>query len=506
MNTIRQIMKLYSQRMGKKKIGGRLSISKNTVKLYIDAYHRLQRPWEELSLLTDYELNKIFNPVQEVIASNKLQQVYDFFPIMEKQLRKRGMTIAIQYRRFLEEHPDTYKESRFYFYYRQYRKKSKSSMHIEHKPGDKAYVDFAGVKLPYVDTETGEIKQAEIFVAILGWSQFVYVEAMQDQTSEEFILACENALIYFNGVPSALVPDNLKAAVIKTDKYEPELNANFKSFANHYGFTVLPARSRKPQDKAHVENMVKIVYKDIYTRIYETGILPLPLLNEQIRIYLTDLNNGLLTGKNYSRTEQWTFEKTTLDPLNTSRYEMRKMIQVTVAKNGHVRLAEDQHYYSAPFELIGKKLRLQYSRSLVEIFQQYELIATHKRVLNPHRYTTDPKHLSPEHRYLTEWNPTFFLDQARAIDPIVEKYIEQVLAKRQHPEQSYKSCSGILSFAKRVGPARLINACRRAIEVGYYNYGIIDDILKNNMDDYTDEPGPDNMPQHENIRGGDYYQ
>ena len=193
MNTIRQIMKLYSQRMGKKKIGGRLSISKNTVKLYIDAYHRLQRPWEELSLLTDYELNKIFNPVQEVIASNKLQQVYDFFPIMEKQLRKRGMTIAIQYRRFLEEHPDTYKESRFYFYYRQYRKKSKSSMHIEHKPGDKAYVDFAGVKLPYVDTETGEIKQAEIFVAILGWSQFVYVEAMQDQTSEEFILASESS-------------------------------------------------------------------------------------------------------------------------------------------------------------------------------------------------------------------------------------------------------------------------------------------------------------------------
>ena len=115
-------------------------------------------------------------------------------------------------------------------------------------------------------------------------------------------------------------------------------------------------------------------------------------------------------------------------------------------------------------------------------------------------------HLRPEHRYLTEWNPTFFFNQARAIDPIVENYIAQVLAKRQHPEQSYKSCSGILSFAKRVGHTRLINACRRAIEVGYYNYGIIEDILKNKMDDYTDEPGPDNMPQHENIRGGNYYQ
>jgi len=506
MSKIRQIIKLYSQRMGKKKIGTRLSISKNTVKLYIDAFHRLQRPWEELSLLTDFELNKIFNPVKEVISSNKLKEVFDFYPIMEKELRKTGMTIAIQYRRFLEQHPDTYKESRFYFYYRQYRKRSKSSMHIDHKPGDKAYVDFAGVHLPYVDVDTGEIKQAEIFVSILGWSQFAYVEAMQDQTSEEFITACENALIYFDGVPSALVPDNLKAAVIKTDKYEPHLNENFKSFADHYGFTILPARSRKPQDKAHVENMVKIVYKDIYTRVYENEITSLPKLNEQIRLYLVDLNNGLLTGKNYSRADQMVFEKTTLYPLHADKYEMRTIKQVTVAKDGHIRLVEDQHYYSAPFELIGKKIRLQYSRSLVELFHDYELVATHKRVQKPYHYTTNTVHLRPEHRFMTDWNPTFFLNQARAIDPLVEKYIEQVLAKRQHPEHSYKSCSGILSFAKRVGHTRLINACRRAIEVGYYNYGIIEDILKNKMDDYTDEPGPDNMPQHENIRGGNYYQ
>lgn len=506
MNKIRQIIKLYSQRMGKKKIGTRLSISKNTVKLYIDAYHRLKRPWEELSQLTDFELNKIFNPVREVISSNKLQEVFDFFPEMEKQLRKRGMTIAIQYRRFLEQHPDTYKESRFYFYYRQYCKRSKSSMHIEHKPGDKAYVDFAGVNLPYVDPDTGEVKQAEIFVAILGWSQFAYVEAMRDQSGEEFTTACENALLYFDGVPSALVPDNLKAAVIKTDKYEPHLNDNFKSFANHYGFTVLPARSRKPQDKAHVENMVKIVYKDIYTRIYENEITSLIKLNEQILLYLRDLNNGFLTGKNYSRADQMLYEKTTLYPLHIDRYEMRTVKQVTVAKDGHIRLAEDQHYYSVPFELIGKKLKLQYSRSIVELFHAYELVATHKRIRKPYHYTTDPGHLRPEHRYLADWNPTSFLDQARAIDPLVEKYIAEVLGKRQHPEQSYKSCSGILSFAKRAGNTRLINACRRAMEMGYYNYRIIEDILKNNMDDYTDEPSPDNMPQHENIRGGDYYQ
>lgn len=505
MSKVRQIIRLYCQKMGKKKIAMRLGVSKNTVKLYLEAFQNLKIPWDELSRLTDFELNKLFHPPRAFVLNDRLRQLHDFFPVMEKQLRRRGMTVAIQYREFKALHPECHGKTSFYLYYNQWRKKVNPAMHIEHKVGDKMYVDFAGGTLPYADTDTGEVKQAQVFVAILGWSQYAYVEAMQNQTIEEFVAACENALHYFKGVPLAIVPDNLKSAVFKASHYEPTLNENFKAFADHYGIAILPARSRKPQDKAHVENMVKLSYQRIYTNIPDKEVLPLKELNTAIHKHLAAHNDTPLTGKQCSRTDQWMMELSSLHPMAETRYEMRKIKQVTVMKNGHVYLTEDQHYYSIPYELIGKKLKMQYSRSQVDVYLQYELVASHKRLRSPHNYTTDPAHMPPEHRYVTEWSPSFFMEKAKAIDPVVEYYISQVLARKQHPEQGYKSCQGILSFAKRVGHVRLINACKRAHEIGYYNYKIIEDILKNNLDSYDEEPESIPMPVHDNIRGGHYY-
>jgi transposase len=447
----------------------------------------------------------LFHPPKDIALNEKIKQLYDFYPVMEKQMRRRGMTIAHQYRDFKALHPEGYEETAFYKYYKQWSKKVNPSMHMEHKVGDKMYVDFAGATQPYVDTDTGEIKNAQVFVAILGWSQYAYVEAMPNQTIEEFIAACENALRYFKGVPLAIVPDNLKSAVFKASNYEPIVNENFKAFADHYGMAILPARSRKPQDKAHVENMVKIAYQRIYANLPEKAIMPLTSLNDQIWHHLTTHNDATLTGKECSRTDQWMMELSSLHPLAPAGYEMRKIKQITVMKNGHVYLSEDQHYYSVPYELIGKKIKIQYSRSVVDLYLQYELVATHKRIRSPHNYSTDPLHLPAQHRYVTEWSPAFFMEKAKGIDPVVEYFISQVLAKKQHPEQAYKSCMGILSFAKRVGHIRLIKACKRAHEIGYYNYKIIEDILKKNLDHYDEDPEPGSMPPHENIRGSNYY-
>ena len=506
MSRVRQIIKLYNQGIGKKKIGTRLGMSKNTVKLYIETYYSLKITWDELSRLDDFELNKLFHPPRELILNDKVQQLYDFFPEMEKQLRKRGMTIAMQFRQYKERYPDSLGETSFYFYYQRWKKKVYPAMHIEHKAGDKMYIDFAGGTLPYVDTDTGEIREAQVFIAILGWSQYVYIEAIPSQAVEDFIAACENALHFFKGVPLAIVPDNLKSAVIKASKHEPVLNENSKSFADHYGTTILPARSRKPKDKAHVENMVKIAYQKIYTQIPEKQLLGLSELNSHIWKNLHLLNAATLTGKECSRSDQWHLEQATLQALPVNRYEMRTIKQATVMKNGHVYLTEDQHYYSVPFELIGKKINLQYSRTSVEIFHNYEPVAKHKRVRSPGNYSTEPSHMPPQHKYVTEWSPTYFLEKAKEINPVVEYFIGQVLAKKQHPEQAYKSCQGILSFAKRVGHQRLINACRRAHEIGYYNYKIIEDILRKSLDQYEDDATPVQMPVHDNIRGGNYYQ
>ena len=506
MSNVRQIIKLYSQQMGKKKIGERLGMSRHTVKFYIDIFHSLKTTKDDLFRLTDFELNKLFHPPKEILCNDRLRQLYDFFPVMEKQLRRRGMTVAWLYKEFKSQHPEAYGETSFYYYYNQWCKKVNPSMHIEHKVGDKMYVDYAGVTLPYVDTDTGEIKNAQVFVAILGWSQYAYVEAMPSQTIEDFIAACENALRYFKGVPLAIVPDNLKSAVIKASKYEPIVNENFKAFADHYGIIVLPARSRKPQDKALVENMVKLSYQQIYINIPEKQIVPLSELNQAIWHHLSVFNDALFTNKECSRTDQWMMELPSLHPLPEASYEMRKTKQVTVTKFAHVYLHEDGHHYSVPYELIGKKLKMQYSRSQVDLYDQYELVASHKRIRSRGNYSTDPSHMPPQHRYVTEWSPSFFMEKAKAIDPDVEYYIGQVLAKKQHPEQAYKSCMGILSFAKRVGNIRLIKACKRAHEIGYYNYKIIEDILKNNLDKYDEDPEPIPMPTHDNIRGGNYYQ
>lgn len=506
MSKVRQILKLYSKGIGKKKIAARLSVSKNTVKHYLDFYLKLKIPYKEIEALTDLELNNLFHPSQAKEVADKLQRLYECFPDVEKQLRRRGMTLAMQFREYQNKNPDGYQSTQFYQYYHLWKGKVQPSMPIQHKAGDKMYVDYAGAKLSYVDEDTGEIKDAEVFVAILGWSQYAYIEAVPSQKLEDFIAACENALHYYKGVPLGIVPDNLKSAVFKASNYEPELNPNFSAFASHYGTTILPTRSRKPQDKAHVENLVKIAYQKIYTAIPEKWIGTLKQLNESIQKSLAQLNDTVLSGKECSRTDQWILELPTLHSLSSTRYEMRQVKQVTVMKNGHIFLTEDKHYYSVPFELIGKKLSLQYSRSQVDLYQNYELIASHKRIRSPHGYSTEPSHMPPQHRFVTEWSPEFFLNRAKAIDPVVELFIKEVLMRKQHPEQAYKSCQGILSFEKRVGSKRLIKACRRAHEFGYYNYRIIEDILKKNLDQFDEDPIEKAMPAHDNIRGADYYQ
>lgn len=506
MSKVRQVIKLFTQQMGKKKIGERLGMSKNTVKFYVDYFRYLKRSKDELFKLTDFELNKLFHPPKEELLTDRLKQLYEFFPVMEKQLRRRGMTVLRQFQEFKTLYPEGYGETAFYHHYHKWSKKVNPSMHIEHKVGDKMYVDYAGGTLPYVDIDTGELKEAQVFVAILGWSQYAYVEATRNQTTEEFIASSQNALRSFNGAPNAIVPDNLKPGVLKASKYEPVVNENFKAFADHYGMSVLPARARKPQDKAHVENMVKLAYQNIYTRLPERHTLSLQDLNTQIALHLTALNAAPLTGKECSRADQLMMELPSLHPLAETDYEMRKIKQVTVMKNGHVYLNEDQHYYSVPYELIGKKLTMQYSRTKVELYLKYELVAAHNRLRSPHNYSTEPSHMPAQHRYVSEWSPGFFMAKAKAIDPVVEFYISQVLAKKQHPEQAYKSCMGILSLARRVGNPRLIKACKRGHEIGHYNYKMIDEILKKNLDAYDEDPEPMPMPTHENIRGSNYYQ
>jgi transposase len=507
MKKVRLIIRLYTEGLSKKTISEKSGCSRNTVKKYINQFIALGKSFDELNQLSNTALEALFK-AEEPAPSSKLEVLRSYFPEMEKALKRKGITREMLWRKYIEDHPDGYRLSQFKEYYRRWIKVSNGTMRIDHKAGDKMYVDYAGDRLEIVDLESGELRQVEVFVAILGASQLTYVDASLSQKKEDFILSCEKALLYFEGVPQAIVTDNLKAAVIKSDKYEPTLNEAFRDFCLHYNLSPLPAGPYKPKHKALAEGMIKIIYREIYPVIRQTQYTNLDDLNWDILIELDRLNTKLMQGRPYSRRMLFEeIEREALQPLPEHRFEIRHKKVATVMKNNHVNLSEDRHYYSVPYEYIGKKVKLFYNQVDVEIYYQYEKIATHMRDPRPFRYSTTPEHLASSHRFITEWTPENFIERAEKVGTSTRVYIQKVLDQPQHAEQAYRSCQGILSLVKRVGNERLNNACKRADYFGEYSYKTVKTIIERKLD-FTDLNSDDKikpLPPHDNIRGKRYY-
>ena len=509
MSKIRHILRMYSQGRSIMSIAAQADTSRNTVKRYLNSFKASGFTFEEVNALNDKELEDFFGKGKEQPAGSRMLSLQRCFPHVDKELKRTGVNRHMLWEAYRKEFPEGYQYSQFCFYYTQWKARVNPVMHVDHKAGDKLYVDFAGEKLSFTDKESGEVTEVEVFVSILGSSQLTYAEAVMSQQKEDFIAACENTLHYIGGVPDAIVPDNLKSAVTKSNRYEPTLNETFADFADHYGTTILPARAYRPRDKALVEGAVKIMYTRIYAPLRKILYHSLTELNRAIREALEIHNSQLLKGRNYSRRLQFEeVERQALAPLPVLRYEFKKQIHATVMKNGHVCLGPDKHYYSVPYRFIGKKIKLLYSGSSVEAFYHYERIAIHKRIKSPYNYTTDKDHMASTHQFVAEWTPDKFISWAASIHEDVRLYILKILERKQHPEQAYKSCVGILGFSRKAGNERLAIACRRALGYGIYNYKTIQSILENKMDSYEESPFADElpMPKHENIRGEDYYQ
>lgn len=509
MAKIRQVLRYYCQGKSKLQIASLTGVSRNTLKKYINRFKRENLSLEQVESFTDHELEILFGSQAEPVRDKRYDDLAKLLPTLEKEIKKKGMTQELLWQQYIAQYPDGYQRTRFKEFFSEYINQPSPVMHIEHKAGDKMYIDFAGEKLLLIDPETLQDIEVEVFVAILGCSQLAYVEAVYSQKKEDLIKACENALKYFGGAPQAIVPDNLKSAVTKSSKYEPQINEDFAAFAEHYGMVVIPARAYKPRDKSLVEGMVKIIYRRIYTSLQGRVHYDLNSLNQAIYSCLEQLNNAPFKGRDYSRRQQFEeIEKSVLQSLPEIGYESRKQSVVTVMKNGHVCLSEDKHYYSVPYTYIGKKIKILYSSSQVDIYYRYERIASHERNYKKYQYTTLPQHLASTHKYLTEWTPENFIEQAYAVSAEVASYIALVLEHKHHPEQAYKSCSGILSLARKVGKERLSRACRRASSYGIYNYPILVDILDRKLDQIKEEEDASstNMPDHDNIRGENYYQ
>ena len=508
MSNIRHILRLHTQNQTSSEIIMQTGIPRNVLKKCIGEFNESGLTFSEINELSDRDLAELFTKPEELPLSEKLQTLYRLFPTIDKELRRKGVTRKLLWEEYRKKYPDGVSRQQFNKYFSKWKTRIVPIMHREHIEGDKLFIDYAGEKLSIIDKDTGDIKPIEVFVAILGASQLTYVEAVMTQQKEDFIPACENTLHYFGGVPAAIVPDNLRSAVTKSDKYEPKINETFADFAEHYNTTILPTRAYKPKDKALVEIAINIIYTRIYAKLRNLKFYALDELNNAIQIALEEHNNQEISNRGYSRRQKFEeVERAALLPLPTLRYEFKKQFYATVLRHGHVSLSADTHFYSVPYQFIGKKVKVMYTRYNVEVFYNYERVALHKRrMFSPFKYSTDKEHLPASHRFVYELTSDRLLMQADAIHKDVRLYISKIINKKHHQEQAYKICLGVLSFAPKFGNDRLIKACQRALDYGIYNYRTIKKILENGLE--KNEEGNENiqMPKHDNIRGKDYYQ
>lgn len=384
-------------------------------------------------------------------------------------------------------------------------------MHIEYKAGEAMLVDWTGDKLEVINGNTGYSWALEQFVAILGASELTYVEARESQKEQDWIRANEGALRYFGGTPNAIIPDNLKTAVSRSDPYEPELNPVFEDFARHYSVVIMPARVRRPRDKALVEGAVRLVYQRISARLRGKVFFSLAQVNVAIRELLEDHNRRPFSRLPYCRRELFQrVEIQALRPLPAEPFMLKNTIEATVAINYHVELREDRHYYSVPHHLRRRdpptRVKVVYDDRVVAIYWDNVRVAQHRRDRTPNGYTTLAEHMPSNHRWYAEWSAERFLGWAAAVGPETKEVIDKVLCAAAYPPQAFRSCLGILSLAKRHGSERLNKACGKALRLGTQSYTRIKNILTLGLEEDT-QPRLDlgALPEHENVRGSGYF-
>lgn len=508
---LKQIITLHLDGVSNRKIEKTIGISRNTINTYIQLFKACEYSMHELVSFDNIKLKELF-PGNSTIKNERYDELMRYFEKVNEARHHPGFTFQFHYNEYRRESKEPYSYTQFMEHYNRKHSKVKGSMKLEHESGYEVFIDYAGKKLHITDKETGELIPVEVFVAILPNSQYTYVEASYSQKREDMITSMGNALVYYGGVPKAIVSDNLKSAVTRASKYEPDINRSFKDFARHYNCVINPTRSYAPQDKALVENAVQLAYQRIYYPLREMTFFSLDELNIEIKKRLIDYNNRLLTRKGASRKELFqSVERSYLKPLPSSGYELKDYRRAKVQKMGYVYFSPDKNYYSVPHRYIGKSTQIHYTKSTVEVFYNHERIASHKRNPSKGVYITNKDHLSSTHKAYTEWSPAYFEKKAAKHGTHVVACIQGVIHGSIYPEIAYKRAMGIIQLHRTYGSERLNSACKRAIDAGAFSYKHIQNILKNNLDkeDAFEQEKASNTPHipvHENLHGASAYQ
>lgn len=511
MRIIRDVLRLkFEAKLSQRKISLSLKISVGAVSLYLKRASSAKLSWPLPDDMNDQKLEAILFPNNTSPKAKKF--VTPDYATMHTELKRKGVTKQLLWEEYLQIHKENaYQYSQYCQLYRDWTGTLKRSMRLVHKAGEKLFIDYCGPTVPVVNPDTGECRTAQIFVACWGASAYTYAEASWSQKKGDWLASHVHAFEYFGGVPEILVPDNLKSATTKACRYEPELNISYLHLANHYKTVIIPARPRKPKDKAKAENAVLIVERWIMARLRHMTFFTLVELNKNIRLLLEDLNQRPFQKMPGSRLSQFELlDKPVLRALPATRYEYIEFKLVRVNIDYHVEY--DKHFYSVPHHLVKHQVEVQATREGVALFFKGNQIARHPRSYSQGCFTTDPNHMPESHRKHQQWSEERLSDWAKELGPHVLIVVQKMFASKKHPEQAYRSCLGLLSLSKQYDAKRLDSACQRAVLIGSPKVKSIKSILKQGIDqlelsfdENTESTEKENQDCHENIRGEKYY-
>jgi transposase len=483
MHLIKEVLRLTAAGLSQRQIAGSLQLSNGVVAKYQAASQRAGLSWPLPAGLDEATLEKRLGAKATNSAAGQAQgrRALPDFAAIHAQLKEKGVTRLLLWEEYRATHPNGYSYTQFCFHYQQWQAHLKLVMRQTHRAGEKLFVDYAGPTVPIVNSVTGEIRAAQIFVAVLGASNYTYAEATLTQGLADWIGAHTRAFSFFGGVPALVVPDNLRSGVQKACRYEPLLNTSYNQMLAHYGTAALPARPYKPRDKAKVEVAVQVVERWILARLRHRTFFSLFDLNLAIRELLTALNERPFKKLPGSRQSQFVaLDQPALRPLPAQAYEYAEWRMARVSLDYHVEV--DKHYYSVPHSLLRQQLEVRLSEKTVELFHRGQRVAVHVRSRRQGSHSTNPEHMPKAHRAHLEWTPGRLLNWAVTVGPHTRDLVKHLLWTRPHPEMGYRSCLGLLNLGKRFGPQRLEAACQRALTLGSPSRRSVLSLLQNGLD------------------------
>jgi transposase len=511
MTQVRRIIQLRAEGLSKLKISQSLHIHRATLDNYLSKLVASGKDFPELLDCSDEQLTAfVYNDSVVPKADNRIEDLQKHLDYFKEELSRPGVTRKTLWEEYHEAYPEGYHYAQFCVHFARHIKITKATMHLSHRAGDYLQVDFAGKKLHYIDIQTGEIVSCPVLICTLPFSGYTYVEALPSAGQEHLFCALNRCLAYLGGIPRNVLSDNMKQIVGKNQRYEYKFQELADQWAVHYNTNLVATRPRKPKDKPTVENNVYLSYLRIYAKIRNEEFHSVFEINKRIRELLGPYNQTAFQKLSGSRHERFLEnEKSLLKPLPQDMFAIKHTTAGKVQMNYHVILGEDKHQYSVPHKYIGQTTKIIYDEHNVEIYIGFQRIALHKRDYRKHGYTTLPEHMPAKHLKYNEtlgWDADYFVSLASKIGESTVEVFKKILASKDFIEQTYNACIGLKRLSEIYGPIRFDAACRRALKGSRITYGMIKNILENNMDKQAEpEPNLFLIPEHDNIRGSQNY-